>query len=83
MPTNYQLAKTSHIRTKYKLQIQSKRLHGQPSKFSYNWFFSEPTHNFLDHPSNQEASPQGQTHCTVSVTCVLPRETTRLHTLYL
>ena len=40
-------------------------------------------HNILDHPSNQEASPQGKTLCAVSITCVLPRETTTLHTLYL
>ena len=53
---------------------------GPPSKFSYNWFFSEPTHNF---PNNQEATPQVKLHCAVSVMCVLPRETTRLRTLYL
>ena len=34
---------------------------------NYNWFFPEPTHNFLDHPNKQ--------HCTVSVRCILPRET--------
>ena len=71
MPTNHQPARSS-----IKKRLRS-------SKFSYNGFFSEPTHNFLDHPSNQEASPQGKTLCAVSVTCVLPRETTTLHTLYL
>ena len=34
---------------------------------NYIWFFPEPTHNFLDHPNKQ--------HCTVSVRCILPRET--------
>ena len=60
-PKNHQVARISHIRTKYQLEVRSKRLRRQCSKFSYNWFFSEPTHNFLDHPSNQEASPEGQT----------------------
>ena len=30
--------------------------------FMDKWFFSEPTHNFIDHPSNQEVSPQVKQH---------------------
>ena len=37
------------------------RLHGKRGKLNYNRFFSEPTHNFFDHPSNQEVSPGSQT----------------------
>jgi len=58
-----------------------KRLCGQHSKFSYNWFFSEPTHNFLDHPATRKRVLKVKQHCAVSVTCVLSRETTRLHIL--
>ena len=37
------------------------RLRGKRGKLNYNRFFPEPTHNFLDHPSNQEVGPRGQT----------------------
>ena len=37
------------------------RLHGKRGKLNYNLFFSEATHNFLDHPSNQEVSLRSQT----------------------
>ena len=43
----------------YKFDIT--RLRGKRGKLNYNRFFSEPTHNFLDHPSNQEVSPRSQT----------------------
>ena len=37
------------------------RLRGKRGKLNYNRFFPEPTHNFLDHPSNQKVGPRGQT----------------------
>ena len=49
----------------------------------YNWFFSEPTHNFFEHPSNQKSSPEGQTALhSLSNMCPIKR-TTRLHILHL
>ena len=43
----------------------------------------EPTHNFLDHPSNQEVSPGGLTLLHMSAMCALPQETVRFHTMHL
>ena len=37
------------------------RLRGKRGHLNYNPFFPEPTYNFLDHPSNQEVGPRGQT----------------------
>ena len=56
------------------------RLRGKRGKLNYNRFFPEPTHNFLDHSSNQEVGPRGR---TISATCALPHETVRFRTLQL
>ena len=37
------------------------RLRGKRGKLNYNWFLSDLTHNFLDHPSNQEVNSQSPT----------------------
>ena len=83
MPTNYQPAKISHIRTNISYKFDWKGFGDNPTSSAITVSPQNQLTTSSITPATRKQAPQGKLHCAVSVPWVLPRETTRLHTLYL